>query len=480
MLLNFYFIILFCSLFLFCLNIKYIRIISFYCSLSFFLFSLFFFFLFNNFTGVYQFQFFFLWNDYLNIYYSIGIDGISIFLILLTTFLTPLCLLLSWTNISYRLKEFVLCIIFTELFLLHVFTILDLFFFYVFFESILLPMFLIIGFWGSRQRKIHASYQFFLYTLLGSLLMLLAIIYIYIYVGSTDLATIISYKFSDHIQKILWFCFFLSFAVKIPMIPVHIWLPEAHVEAPTAGSVILAGLLLKMGGYAILRFLIPVFKTASFYFIPLILTMSIVAILYSSLTTIRQLDLKKIIAYSSVAHMNYVTIGAFSYNIFGLHGCLYLMLSHGFVSSALFICVGIIYDRYKSRLVRYYGGLTQLMPFLSFFFFMFSLANMSFPGTSSFIGEFFVLLAAFEISPLLCFYACFGMILNGVYVIWLFNRIFFGILNCKNVQLFSDINKREFCILISLFFFVIILGIFPNSILKSNNFIIHFLLENII
>ena len=351
------------------IDLKYIRVVSFYATLVLFLYSLSLLFYFDVTLSSYQYQFFIAWGDFFNIYYSVGVDGLSLFFILLTTFLMPFCLLLSWVNVSYRLREFAIAMLIIEFFLINVFTVLDFFFFYIFFECILIPMFLLIGIWGSRQRKIHASYQFFLYTLLGSLLMLFAIIYIYVVVGTTDLSVVLLYKFEKNIQIILWACFFLSFAVKIPMVPVHIWLPEAHVEAPTAGSVLLAGLLLKMGGYAILRFLIPVFNYASYYFMPFVFCLSVISILYSSLTTIRQLDLKKIIAYSSVAHMNYVTIGVFTYELYGIEGAIYLMLSHGLVSSALFICVGIVYDRYKSRVLKYYGGLVQLMPLYAFFFF---------------------------------------------------------------------------------------------------------------
>jgi proton-translocating NADH-quinone oxidoreductase chain M len=332
-------------------------------------------------------------------------------------------------------------------------------------------MFLIIGVWGSRQRKIHATYQFFFYTLIGSLLMLISIIYIYVIVGTSDLSIILLFKFNQYTQIFLWIAFFLSLAVKIPMVPFHIWLPEAHVEAPTAGSVILAGLLLKMGGYAILRFLIPIFDYANIFFMPFVFTLSVIAIIFSSLATIRQLDLKKIIAYSSVAHMNYVTLGLFSYDLHGIQGCIFLMLSHGLVSSALFISVGILYDRYKSRILKYYGGLVQLMPLLSFFFFFFTLSNMSFPGTSSFIGELLILLSCFFVNVEISFFAALGMILNGVYAIWLFNRVFFGSIKINNLYLYySDINKREFFILFLFFIFILLFGIFPNLILDYINY----------
>jgi proton-translocating NADH-quinone oxidoreductase chain M len=454
--------------------------VSFVLTLYIFLLSLWLLFYFENFKHSFQFQVFIEWSEYLNIYYSLGLDGISLFFIILTTFLMPICFLISWVSICYRLKEFVICMLLTEFFLIHVFSVLDLFFFYLFFESILLPMFLIIGVWGSRQRKIHATYQFFFYTLIGSLLMLVSIIYIYIVVGTSDLSVILIFKFNHYTQIFLWIAFFLSLAVKIPMVPFHIWLPEAHVEAPTSGSVILAGLLLKMGGYAILRFMIPIFDYANFFFMPFVFMLSIIAIIFSSLATIRQVDLKKIIAYSSVAHMNYVTLGLFSYDLHGLQGCIFLMLSHGLVSSALFISVGILYDRYKTRILKYYGGLVQLMPILSFFFFFFTLSNMSFPGTSSFIGELLILLSCFLLNTEISLFATSGMILNGIYAIWLFNRIFFGVIKANNLSIYySDINKREFFVLFLFFIFILFFGVFPNFILDYISYSCLFSLFNL-
>lgn len=468
--------------FILSMDLKYVRILSLKLTLFFFIFSLFFVFYFENFSHYFQFQFFVVWSEFLNIYYSVGVDGISIFFLILTTFLIPICFLISWVSISYRIKEFVFCILLTEFFLINVFTVLDLFFFYLFFESILLPMFLIIGIWGSRQRKIHATYQFFFYTLIGSLLMLISIIYIYSVVGTSDLSIILLFKFNHYTQIFLWIAFFLSLAVKIPMVPFHIWLPEAHVEAPTAGSVILAGLLLKMGGYAILRFLIPILSYANIFFMPFVFTLSTIAIIYSSLATIRQLDLKKIIAYSSVAHMNYVTLGLFSYDLFGIQGCIFLMLSHGLVSSALFISVGILYDRYRTRILKYYGGLVQLMPLLSFFFFFFSISNMSFPGTSSFIGELLILISCFLVNLEICFFATFGMVFNGIYAIWLFNRIFFGVIKKNNIFFYyCDINKREFFVLFLFIFFILIFGVFPNIIFYNINYCcLFFIFDNFV
>ena len=310
--------------------------------------------------------------------------------------------------------------------MLAVFCMLDLLLFYVFFESVLLPMFLIIGVWGSRERKIRAAYQFFLYTLIGSLFMLLAILLIYFQTGTTDLQVLFVSEFSLQRQFLLWFAFFASFAVKVPMIPVHIWLPEAHVEAPTSGSVILAGVLLKLGTYGFVRYSIPLFPDASVYFTPLVYTMSIIGIIYASLTTLRQIDLKKIIAYSSVAHMGFVTLGLFSLNIQGIEGALLLMLSHGFVASSLFLCIGVLYDRTHTRLVKYYGGLVHVMPLFSVFFLIFTMGNLSLPGTSSFVGEFLILVGVFQTNPFVATCAATGMILGGAYSIWLYNRVVFG------------------------------------------------------
>jgi len=305
----------------------------------------------------------------------------------------------------------------TEFFLINVFSVLDLFFFYIFFESILIPMFIIIGVWGSRQRKIHAAYQFFFYTLFGSIIMLIGIIVIYFNTGTTDIQVLAQTEFSEMRQIFLWLSFFCSFAVKVPMLPVHIWLPEAHVEAPTAGSVILAGVLLKLGTYGIIRFMIPMFPYAMIYFTPLVFTMCVIAIIYSSATTIRQIDLKKIIAYSSVAHMNFALLGLFTNNSMGIEGSLFLLLGHGVVSSGLFLCIGILYDRYHTRNILYYGGLVQTMPIFSIIFLIFSLANIGFPGTVNFIGEFLVLVGTFKLNTTVAFLSATGMVLGAVYVI---------------------------------------------------------------
>lgn len=406
------------------------------------------------------------WINSSNIAFYYGIDGISVMFIILTTFLVPLCILSSWESVHKRLKEFLLLLLLIEFFLINVFSVLDLVLFYVFFEGILIPMFIIIGLWGSRARKIQAAYQFFLYTFLGSVLMLLAIIFIYYNIGSTNYLILMRSRFEPQIQIVLWVAFFASFAIKIPMIPVHIWLPEAHVEAPTAGSVLLAGILLKLGTYGLLRFSISLFPYASHYFTPLVLTMSIVAIIYTSATTLRQIDLKKIIAYSSIAHMNLVTIGLFSMSLAGVEGAIFLMLSHGLVSSGLFLCIGVLYDRYGSRILRYYSGLTSLMPFFGLVFMIMSLANMGLPLTSAFIGEFGILLGAFNVNSFVAVLAASGVIFSGAYSVWLYNRVMFGPLRGIFVKKHSDLNKREFFNMTVLSFLVIYFGIFPNSILE--------------
>ena len=435
-----------------------------------FLFSLLLWIQFDGTTSFFQFLQTYKWFTFFNFYYTIGIDGISLFFILLTTFLITICILVSWSSVKTNVKEYLICFLILDFLLIQVFSVLDLFLFYVYFESVLIPMFLIVGVWGSRQRKIRAAYQFFLYTLIGSLLMLLALLIIYFEAGTTDLQILWNTQFSEFKQIILWLAFFASFAVKIPMVPFHIWLPEAHAEAPTAGSVILAGVLLKMGGYGFLRFSLPLFPLASIYFTPLIFTLSLIAVIYASLTTLRQIDLKKIIAYSSVSHMGFVTIGIFSLNIQGLEGSILLMLSHGLVSSALFLCVGILYDRYKTRIIKYYSGLIQVMPIFGIFFLFFTFANLGFPGTSSFIGEILVLFGTFQVNKTLTFFTSLGMILGAAYSIWLFNRINFGSLKTIYFNFFQDVSRREFWILIPLVILTLWMGIYPNSFLNEIHF----------
>jgi len=447
-------------------------------SLCNFLLSLYLWIFFDNSSAKFQFVQQMDWFSFFNMNFYIGIDGISLFFILLTTFLVPICLLISWQSVNHLVKEFLVAFLFLETFMIAVFCMLDLLLFYVFFESVLIPMFLIIGVWGSRERKIRAAYQFFLYTLIGSLFMLLAILLIYFQVGTTDLQVLSTVEFSERRQFFLWAAFFLSFAVKVPMIPFHIWLPEAHVEAPTAGSVILAGILLKLGTYGFLRFSIPLFPEATVYFTPLIYTLSVLGIIYASFTTLRQIDLKKIIAYSSVAHMGFVTLGLFSLNAQGIEGAILLMLSHGFVASALFLCIGILYDRTHTRLVRYYGGLVQTMPLFSFFFFVFTLGNLSLPGTSSFVGEFLILLGVFQTNTFIATLAATGMILGGAYSIWLYNRVVFGNLKPVYLNQFADVNRREFFILLPFVVCIFWMGVYPSIFLESFHFSVANILQN--
>nr|YP_010027352.1 NADH dehydrogenase subunit 4 [Sarcopeltis skottsbergii]QOS04473.1 NADH dehydrogenase subunit 4 [Sarcopeltis skottsbergii] len=449
---------------------KFCRNFALWISCLTFLFSLLLWIQFNSGTSFFQFSTTFLWFPFFNVYYTLGIDGISLFFILLTTLLIISCILTSWSSIQMNVKDYLICFLILEFLLIQVFSVLDLLLFYIYFESVLIPMFLIVGVWGSRQRKIRAAYQFFLYTLIGSLLMLVAVLNIYFQTGVTDLQILWYTQFSEMKQIFLWLAFFASFAVKIPMIPFHIWLPEAHAEAPTAGSVILAGILLKMGGYGFLRFSLPMFPIASIFFTPLIFTLSLIAIIYASLTTLRQIDLKKIIAYSSVSHMGFVTIGIFSLNLQGIEGSILLMLSHGLVSSALFLCIGILYDRYKTRIIKYYTGLIQVMPIFGIFFLFFTFANLGFPGTSSFIGEVLVLLSSFQINKTLTLFASLGMIFGAAYSIWLFNRIIFGSLKLEYFSSFQDISRREFWILIPLAILILWMGIYPNSFLNEIHF----------
>lgn len=409
-----------------------------------------------------------LWTVQQNVFLSLGVDGVSIFFIILTALLIPICMLISWESIKYKAKMFTILLLFTEFLLVNVFTTLDLLFFYIFFEAILLPMFILINIWGSRQRKIHAAYQFFLYTLVGSILLLIAILIMYSETGTTDIQLLSQFNFSENRQLYLWFAFFLSFAVKVPMVPVHIWLPEAHVEAPTAGSVLLAGVLLKLGTYGMIRFMLPLFPFANKFFAPLIITLCILAVIYSSLTTIRQIDLKKIIAYSSVAHMNFGLIGIFTNTTMGLDGNMYLMLGHGLVSSGLFLCVGVLYDRYHTRNILYFGGLAQAMPIFSVFFLIFTLANIGFPGTVNFIGEFLILTSILEVNSFAAFLAGTSLVLGAVYSIWLYNRVIYGQLS-KHLLVFSDLNRREFHLFLPLVILTLWIGIYSTPILEVIN-----------
>lgn len=430
-------------------------------------------------TPKYQFVEKFFSVPYSNMHVYLGVDGISLFFILLTTFLIPICLLASWDSIKIYVREYSIAFLFLEAVLICVFTCLDVLFFYIFFEAVLIPMFLIIGIWGSRERKIRAAYQFFLYTLVGSVLMLLAIMYIYYITGTTDIQVLSTVSFDFNTQIILFLAFFASLAVKIPMVPAHIWLPEAHSEAPTAGSVILAGVLLKMGGYGFLRFSIPMFPDASIYFTPFIYTLSVIAVIYTSLTTLRQVDMKRIIAYSSVAHMGFVTIGMFTLNIQGIEGSMLLMLSHGIVSSALFLCVGVIYDRHKTRIIKYYSGLTVKMPMFSMIFLFFIMANLGLPGTSSFVSEFLVLAGAIKSNGFVTALAATGVIWGAGYSIWLYNRVAFGNIRTSHISAFHDIDRREFMVFLPCILLVLIMGLYPEIFLNVMHVSITHLIEQV-
>jgi len=399
--------------------------------------------------------------------YHMGVDGISLPFVILTTGLMPICILASWSAIQTRVKEYMIAFLALETLMLGVFTSLDLVLFYLFFEGGLIPMFLIIGVWGG-PRRVYASFKFFLYTLTGSLLMLLAIMAIYWEAGTTDIPVLLAHSFPPNMQTWLWFAFLASFAVKLPMWPVHTWLPDAHVEAPTAGSVILAGILLKMGGYGFLRFSIPMFPLASAEFAPLIFALSVVAVIYTSLVCLAQEDLKKLIAYSSVAHMGFVTIGLFTITMQGLQGGIFQMLSHGIVSAALFLCVGVVYDRMHTREIDAYGGLADRMPLYAFCVMVFTLANVGLPGTSGFIGEFLSLTGAFRINTWVAFLATTGVILSASYALWLYRRVIFGKLEKANLRYIADLTWREVAVMTPLILLTIFFGFYPAPILDAS------------
>jgi NADH-quinone oxidoreductase subunit M len=400
--------------------------------------------------------------------YRMGVDGISLPFVLLTTLLMPICILASWEAIHVRVKEYMICFLVLETLMVGTFSALDLLLFYFFFEGGLIPMFLIIGIWGGK-RRIYATFKFFLYTLAGSVLMMLAIMAMYWQAGTTDIAVLLKHGFPAGMQQWLWLAFFASFAVKMPMWPVHTWLPDAHVEAPTAGSVILAGILLKMGGYGFLRFSLPMFPDASAYFAPFVFTLSVVAIVYTSLVAMMQEDMKKLIAYSSVAHMGYVTMGIFTLTQEGIQGAVFQMVSHGFVSAALFLCVGVIYDRMHTREIAAYGGLVNRMPIYAAVFMILTMANVGLPGTSGFIGEFLTLMATFGRNSWVAFFATTGVILSAAYALWLYRRVIFGALEKESLKGILDINRREMAALFPLVFFTILFGVWPQPVLDACN-----------
>ena len=422
---------------------------------------------FDSFASTFQFITKIEWLSSLNINFILGVDGIGLLFIILTTLIFPICILSSWKNIKKNFKEYMILLLIMESLLIIVFSILDLLLFYIFFESILIPMFLIVGIWGSRRRKIRASYLLFFYTLFGSVLMLIAIMSIFAQAGTTDYQSLLLIDFDKSKQKFLWIAFFLSFASKIPMVPFHIWLPEAHVEAPTTGSVILAGILLKMGSYGFIRFSLPLFPFASLYFTPLVYTIGTLGIIYTSLTAIRQTDLKRIIAYASIAHMNLIMLGLFSLNIQGIEGSLIQMISHGIVSSALFLCVGVVYDRYHTRLLKYYSGLVLIMPSFISIFLLFIFANAALPGTCNFVGELLLFTGIFQDNLLITIFAATSIVLSGAYSLWLFNRISYGNLKVQYIRGFSDISRREFYLLLPLIFLTIFLGLYPEVLFNK-------------
>jgi NADH-quinone oxidoreductase subunit M len=430
---------------------------------------------FDNSTSEFQFVEKIIWIPSLDLTYHVGVDGISMFFVILATLLTVVCILASWVSITDRVKDYMIAFLFLETLMVGMFSALDLILFYVFFEGVLIPMFLIIGVWGGPRRN-YAAYKLFLYTLTGSVLMLIAILTMMSEAGTSDMTILLKYDFSASLQSWLWLAFFASFAVKVPMWPVHTWLPDAHVEAPTAGSVILAGVLLKFGGYGFLRFSLPMFPLASADFTPLIFILSAIAIIYTSLVALAQEDMKKLIAYSSVAHMGFVTIGAFSANLQGVEGAIIQMLSHGIVSAALFLVVGVLYDRIHSREISAYGGLVKRMPKYAVIFMIFMMASIGLPGTSGFIGEFLILIGAFKVNTWVAAFATSGLILGAAYMLYLYRRIIFGVLTKENLKTISDVNAREIAIFTPLLLTVIIMGIYPSLFLD----VMHVSVENLV
>ncbi|MGH7097865.1 MAG: NADH-quinone oxidoreductase subunit M [Stellaceae bacterium] len=396
--------------------------------------------------------------------YHLGIDGISLFFIILSTLLTVVCVLSSWESIRFQVKEYMITFLVMETMLVGIFCALDFILFYIFFEGVLIPMFMIIGIWGGPDR-IYSAFKFFLYTLLGSVLMLLAIIAIYYQMGSTDIVTALHYSFPAGLQKWLWLGFFASFAIKVPMWPLHTWLPDAHTEAPTAGSVILAGILLKLGGYGFIRFSLPMFPIASHTFTPLIFVLSVIAVIYTSLVALAQTDMKKLVAYSSIAHMGFVTMGIFAATSEAVQGAIIQMLSHGIVSAALFLCVGVVYDRLHTREIARYGGLADNMPAYAFVFMAFMLAAVGLPGTSGFVGEFLILIGTYQINTLVAFLAATGLFLGAAYMLYLYRRVIFGRITRDDVRRLLDLSWREKVVFAPLVAIVLWMGLYPNSFL---------------
>ncbi len=410
------------------------------------------------------------------ILYKLGVDGISIPFVLLTTFLMPIAIAASW-NIEMRVKEYMIAFLALETLMVGAFVALDLLLFYLFFEGTLIPMFLIIGIWGHGNR-VYAAFKFFLYTFTGSVLMLLAIMAMYWTAGTTDITVLLKTAFDPRMQTWLWLGFLASFAVKLPMWPVHTWLPDAHVEAPTAGSVILAAILLKLGGYGFIRFSLPMFPDASHYFTPLIYTLSVIAIIYTSLVALAQDNMKKLVAYSSVAHMGFVTMGIFAANAQGVQGAVYVMISHGLVSAALFLCVGFVYDRTHSLEIASYGGLVQRMPLYALTFMLFTLANISLPGTSGFVGEFLTLIGAFQSNTWVALLATTGVILSAAYALYLYRRIVFGVIEKASLQSIVDLGPREIATVLPIGLLVIYYGVHPQPVIDASSASIDVILKS--
>ena len=454
-------------------NSKYVAIFS---SLTNFLLSIFLWYSFDTTTADFQFVEKKNWIEgFIN--FQLGVDGISILFILLTTFIAPVCIFSAIHSIKFKIKEFLIAILVMETLMLGVFCSLDLVIFYLFFEGGLIPMFLIIGIWGGPKR-VYSAFKFFLFTLLGSVLMLVAIISIYWITGTSDVIKLLDIRIPTEYQYLLWLAFFSSFAVKLPMWPVHTWLPDAHVEAPTAGSVILAAILLKMAGYGFLRFSLGLFPVASDYFTPLIFTLSIIAIIYTSLVALMQEDMKKLIAYSSVAHMGFVTLGIFSLTKQGLEGSIIQMISHGLISAALFLCVGVVYDRFHSRMISSYGGLVNIMPKYSLVFIIFVLAALGLPGTSGFVGEFLVLVGVLQKNILVAILASLGVILAAAYMLWLYKRVIFGKIANSEIKIMTDLNKTEIYIFSSLAFLILFFGVYPEPLFNTIDISVNNLIEN--
>ena len=418
------------------------------------------------------------WMPVLGLQYHMGIDGISMLFVLLTTLLSPICILASWEAIQTRVKEYMISFLILETLMVGMFCALDLMVFYIYFEGVLIPMFLIIGIWGG-PRRVYAAFKLFLYTLLGSVLMLLAMFAMYVDAGTTDIVQLMNHNFPAELQTWLFLAFFASFAVKVPMWPVHTWLPDAHVEAPTAGSVILAGVLLKFGGYGLLRFSLPMFPLATVDFTPMVYTLSIIAVVYTSFVALVQEDMKKLIAYSSVAHMGFVTIGAFTLTVQGLEGAIYVMLSHGIVSAALFLIVGVVYDRIHSRDIEVYGGLVHRMPGYALTFMFFMLASVGLPGTGGFIGEFLVLLGAFQVNAWICALAALGVILGAAYMLYLYRRIIFGELTKDALKKIADMSPREWALFAPLIILTLWMGIYPLPFLDIMQVSVENLLQQV-